>query len=127
MSVDYCESVLRAMGSGTPSFFRLFMIPGMFHCGGGIGCGSFDKLTPLMQWVEQNVAPDRLIGAKVVDGKTVRTRPLCPYPQTATYIGSGRNLSSFLGQLSGGWRAKSFNVSLICEIVYTAVRAGASP
>lgn len=89
MGVDYYESVRQKMGAGTTNFFRLFMVPGMFHCGGGIGCSNFDKLTPLMQWVEKGVAPDSLLGARIVEGKTVRTRPLCPYPQVAKYKGSG--------------------------------------
>jgi feruloyl esterase len=89
MGVDYYESVLARMGATTTGFFRLFMVPGMFHCGGGVGCGSFDKLTPLMQWVEQGTAPERIIGSRMVNGKAVRTRPLCPYPQTAKYKGAG--------------------------------------
>lgn len=89
MGVEYYESVLAKMGATTPEFFRLFMVPGMFHCGGGIGCSSFDKLTPLIQWVERGTAPERLIGARVANGKTDRTRPLCPYPQVAKYKGSG--------------------------------------
>ena len=89
MGIDYYESVTKKMGTTTPEFFRLFMVPGMFHCGGGVGCSSFDKLTPLMQWTEQGTAPERLIGARIVNGKTDRTRPLCPYPQVAKYKGSG--------------------------------------
>ena len=89
MGVDYYESVLAKMGQTSTGFFRLFMVPGMFHCGGGIGCSNFDKLTPVLQWVEQGTAPDRLIGARMINGKTDRTRPLCPYPQVAKYKGSG--------------------------------------
>ncbi len=89
MGVDYYESALSRMGSSTTGFFRFFMVPGMFHCGGGVGCGVFDKLTPVMQWVEQGVAPERIVGSRIVDGKTVRTRPLCPYPQVAKYKGAG--------------------------------------
>ncbi len=89
MGVDYYESAMARMGPTTPAFFRLFMVPGMFHCAGGVGCSSFDKLTPLMQWVEQGVAPERLIGTRLVSGKAVRTRPLCPYPQVAKYKGAG--------------------------------------
>ncbi|MBS1808907.1 MAG: tannase/feruloyl esterase family alpha/beta hydrolase [Acidobacteria bacterium] len=89
MGVDYYESVLQKMGAETKNFFRLFMVPGMFHCGGGVGCSSFDKLTPLMQWVEKGPAPDSLTGAQILNGKTVRTRPLCAYPQVAKYKGSG--------------------------------------
>ena len=89
MGVDYYESVTAKMGASTPEFFRLFMVPGMFHCGGGVGCSSFDKLTPLMQWTEKNTAPDSIIGSRIMNNKTDRTRPLCPYPQVAKYKGSG--------------------------------------
>ena len=89
MGVEYYESVRQQMGAATTDFFRLFMVPGMFHCGGGVGCSSFDKLTPLMEWVEKGTAPNNLPAAQIVNGKTVRTRPLCPYPQIAKYKGSG--------------------------------------
>lgn len=89
MSVEYYNSVQQRMGLSVPDFFRLFMVPGMFHCGGGVGTSTFDMLTPLMAWVERGVAPDRISAARIVNGKTVRTRPLCPYPQVARYKGSG--------------------------------------
>jgi hypothetical protein len=63
--------------------------PDMFHCGGGIGCSTFDKLGPVVQWVEKGIAPDSIIGSRIVNGKPDRTRPLCPYPQTAKYKGTG--------------------------------------
>ncbi|MGH9835872.1 MAG: tannase/feruloyl esterase family alpha/beta hydrolase, partial [Blastocatellia bacterium] len=70
MGVDYYESALSRMGGATTNFFRFFMVPGMFHCGGGVGCGVFDKLTPVVQWVEQGVAPERIVGARIVNGQT---------------------------------------------------------
>jgi len=90
MTVEYYEKVAERMGPGTGDFFRLFMVPGMFHCGtGGVGVNRFDAMTPLVTWVEKGLAPDHVTGAKVVDGKIVRTRPLCPYPQVARYKGTG--------------------------------------
>jgi feruloyl esterase len=61
----------------------------MFHCSGGIGTSNFDMLAALREWVERGTAPDRVPAARVVDNKTVRTRPLCPYPQVARYNGTG--------------------------------------
>jgi feruloyl esterase len=90
-SVEYYDRVLAAMGgpaSVAPSY-RLFMVPGMNHCGGGDGTATFDMLAALEQWVEKGVAPDRIAASRVRDGKTDRTRPLCPYPMVATYTGSG--------------------------------------
>ena len=89
MGVSYYESVLKAMGPSTQDFYRLFMVPGMLHCGGGAGTSTFDALTPLVTWVEKGTAPQTIAASRVVDGKVVRTRPLCPYPQTAIYKGSG--------------------------------------
>jgi feruloyl esterase len=89
MGVEYYEAVTRQMGPKTTDFFRLYMIPGLFHCGSGPGCGSFDVLSPLISWVEGGKAPQTLQAARVEGGKPVRTRPLCPYPQVAKYQGSG--------------------------------------
>jgi feruloyl esterase len=89
MGVDYYENVLKSTGPQTPEFFRLFMQPGVFHCGGGVGPSSFEPLLEVVKWVEEGQAPDRIVAARILNGKTVRTRPLCPYPQTAKYTGSG--------------------------------------
>ncbi len=89
MGVEYYEQVVDKMGTSTPEFFRLFMVPGMFHCGGGVGTSQFDAATPVVQWVEAAKAPERIEAARVVSGKVVRTRPLCPYPQMARYRGNG--------------------------------------
>ena len=89
MGVSYYERVVETMGPATKDFYRLFMVPGMFHCTGGIGTSTFDPVTPLIQWVEKGVAPASIPAAKVVNDKPVRTRPLCPYPEVAKYKGSG--------------------------------------
>ena len=68
---------------------RLFLAPGMGHCGGGEGPNVFDKVGALEQWVEQGKAPERLNASHSTDGKVDRTRPLCPYPQVARYKGTG--------------------------------------
>jgi feruloyl esterase len=90
-SVNYYKSVLDAMGgkAKVSDSYRLFMVPGMGHCGGGDGTSTFDMVSALDQWVEQGKAPDLIAASKVVSGAVVRTRPLCPYPQVATYKGSG--------------------------------------
>jgi hypothetical protein len=56
VSVQYYENVNRCMGSATPDFFRLYMVPGMFHCGGGVGTGMFDALSAILEWVEKGSA-----------------------------------------------------------------------
>ena len=89
MGVNYYERAVEQNGPDTPDFFRLFMIPGMAHCGGGIGPDRHDAMSALIDWVEAERAPDRILASKVVDGEIVRTRPLCPYPQIARYTGQG--------------------------------------
>jgi hypothetical protein len=89
MGTDYYEKVLATNGAGTTNFVRLFMVPGMFHCRGGIGTDRFDAMTVLINWVEAGSAPDVIEAARVEGGNIVRTRPLCPYPQVARYTGSG--------------------------------------
>jgi len=88
--IEYYESVGKRLGAAeTRDFYRLFMVPGMFHCSGGPGCGSVDWLSVVTDWVEKGKAPDQIVGAHIEAGKTTRTRPLCPYPQVARYKGTG--------------------------------------
>jgi hypothetical protein len=114
-SIDYYEAASAFLSkypdgrmpskSEVADFYRLFLVPGMSHCGGGVGPNSFgngppvakddperDLMTALDRWVEKGVAPDHFIGT----GKTM-TRPLCPYPKIAKYKGSGdtNNAASF--------------------------------
>jgi feruloyl esterase len=89
MGVNYYERALEVNGAGTTDFFRLFMIPGMAHCGGGVGPDRHDPMTAIIDWVEKGKAPDTMLASKVVGDKVVRTRPLCVYPQVARYSGKG--------------------------------------
>ena len=89
MSVNYYQQAVAKNGPATPDFFRLFMVPGMAHCGGGIGPDLRDPMTVIIDWVEKGKAPDSIIASKVVNNKVVRTRPLCAYPQVARYSGQG--------------------------------------
>jgi feruloyl esterase len=89
MGVGYYERVLRTMGASTTGFFRLFMAPGMFHCGGGVGPSPADPMAPLLEWVERGKAPDTLLAVRRRNEQNVRTRRLCAYPQVAKYDGSG--------------------------------------
>jgi tannase/feruloyl esterase len=87
----YYESVVQTVGgrAATEDFARLFLLPGVGHCRGGTGPDTFDGLTPLVDWVERGVAPERIVAAQIVDGKVVRARPLCPYPKVARWTGKG--------------------------------------
>jgi feruloyl esterase len=84
-TIWYYDSVLDKMGASQSDWMRLFMAPGMGHCGGGPGVNTFDSIGTLEKWVEKGVAPDTILGT----GAHGMTRPLCPYPQFAEYKGSG--------------------------------------
>lgn len=123
-SIEYFEAVKKRMGADTSGFYRLFMVPGMPHCGGSPGLGpnfvgftggftgglAVPQLTDadhnwtdaLERWVEKGIAPDHLIAtefaveetgaapAPILPATPVRsTRPICPYPQVASYANRG--------------------------------------
>lgn len=104
-TIAYYERVRSARGGqqATDGFFRLFLAPGVGHCGGGTGQTVFgnsgtqapnasagnDLLMALDRWVDQGVAPDAIVASRVQAGVATETRPLCPYPKKAVYKGSG--------------------------------------
>jgi pimeloyl-ACP methyl ester carboxylesterase len=90
-TIDYYERVLDTMGDpqDVAEFARLFMVPGMFHCGGGPGLTEFDGLDALVDWVETGQAPEAITASRVEGGEATATRPLCPYPTVANYDGTG--------------------------------------
>jgi Tannase and feruloyl esterase len=89
MGVNYYEQAVAENGPDTTDFFRLFMAPGVGHCGGGVGPDQHDAMTAMIDWVEKSKAPDSMLATRVVDHQVVRARPLCPYPQVARYSGQG--------------------------------------
>jgi feruloyl esterase len=113
-TVNYYGSVVARLGQKkADSFVRLYMVPGMQHCGDGPGADSFGQVGGLVfddpshsidatleQWVEKNTAPAAIIASKFVGSDHTHprmTRPLCMYPQAAKYKGSGdtNNAASF--------------------------------
>ncbi len=110
-SIEYYEQVLAKLGPSVPEFYRLFMVPGMGHCGGGIGPADFGQNEPSTQaadpgrdivaaldrWVEKGVAPEQIIGTGIRPGEPLLdpakaapiARPLCAYPKVAEYRGTG--------------------------------------
>jgi feruloyl esterase len=85
-TVLYYESVLAKMGKNQDDFTRLFLVPGMAHCGGGPGLNTFDSIGALEQWREKGTTPTQVTG---FNATTLMTRPVCAYPQAAKYKGSG--------------------------------------
>ena len=116
-TINYYDSVIEKMGQrDADSFVRLYMVPGMQHCGGGPGPDSFGAVghlkfddpqhsmdASLEQWVEKGTAPSTIIASKF-EGQdrthSKMTRPLCAYPQAAKYKGSGdtNDAASFVCQ-----------------------------
>jgi feruloyl esterase len=98
-SVNYHAKLVEKMGEkAVNDSVRLFLAPGMAHCGGGEGPNTFDALIALEQWRERGTAPMEILASHLTNDKVDRTRPLCPYPQVATYrgIGSIDQAASFL-------------------------------
>ncbi|GID97635.1 tannase [Amorphoplanes digitatis] len=91
-TVDYYERVVAAIGGTqrTEDFARLFLAPGVDHCAGGPGPQPADPLGALIGWVERGQAPGTLAGVvRDADGRIVRSRPICRYPEVAAYRGRG--------------------------------------
>lgn len=89
VSVDYYRQAVAENGPDSTDFLRLFMIPGMSHCAGGVGPDQHDAMTAIINWVEKDKAPASMTASRIVNNRVVRTRPLCPYPEVARYSGSG--------------------------------------
>jgi feruloyl esterase len=88
-TIGYYQRLSGENGAGpTTDWSRLFLVPGMGHCGGGEATlDRFDMLSALVDWVEQGRPPDQVIATGVAF--LGRSRPLCPYPQHAQYRGRG--------------------------------------
>jgi feruloyl esterase len=99
---QWMERLGKAGVNPSNDFARYFAVPGMNHCSGGPAADQMDLLTPLVQWVEQGIAPQAVVasvrGAGNAGGVNAelpkdwaptRSRPLCAAPTVATYSGSG--------------------------------------
>lgn len=90
--IDYYAQVWNREGglTSTRDWFRLFIVPGMFHCRGGDAPNEFDMLAAIVDWVEHGRAPDGIVATQHDKaGTLVRTRPLYAYPNVARYVGHG--------------------------------------
>jgi len=97
-SINYYQKMEQVTGDKTANFARLFLVPGMQHCGGGPGPDTFDAVSAVERWVEEGVAPTQIVASHATHGVVDRTRPLCPYPQMAVYggKGDGKDAASFV-------------------------------
>jgi feruloyl esterase len=85
-SIVYYEDVQRTMGP-VDGFYRLYLVPGMLHCGGGLGPSQVDWLKTLDSWVTENKAPGELTARATNNAAPVQTQVLCPYPAVARKSG----------------------------------------
>jgi feruloyl esterase len=89
-TIEYYEDVLDAV-AGASDAVRLFLAPGVLHCGGGPGPDRFDALGALESWVERGVAPTSMVATKQ---DSPLSRPICAYPALPRYKGAGDTSSA---------------------------------
>ncbi|MDE1175860.1 MAG: tannase/feruloyl esterase family alpha/beta hydrolase [Edaphobacter sp.] len=107
-TINFYQRVTEIVGPQTPGFARLFLAPGMQHCGGGPGPDAFDAVAAIQRWVDEGTAPEKIVASHYTEGVLDRSRPLCPYPQMAVYSGKGNAVeaSSWVCKVSGGLAKK---------------------
>jgi hypothetical protein len=94
-TVEFYTGLLGALPQAQGSQVRLFMVPGMDHCGGGEGASSFDTIAAIDAWATTGKAPERIVATRAPSPNPSApklapiSRPLCPYPLIAKYDGSG--------------------------------------
>jgi len=84
---DIADTTFAGDLDGTKEHTRLFLVPGMGHCRGGPGPNTWDKLAPLVEWVENGHAPDFIVATHSTDGVVDNERRICAYPELAVYTG----------------------------------------
>jgi len=87
-TIDHYESVMES-DPEYDSFMKLYLLPGVLHCGGGRGPSEADWLQIIQKWVENGEPPDRIVVSKKDTEKVIMSRPVFPYPRTAIYDGKG--------------------------------------
>ncbi len=88
-TINYYSSVLKTLGPGQDNWLRLFMMPGVGHCSGGVGPSQANFMSAMERWREAGEAPEHITAYRVTGNRVDRTRPLCPYPKVARYKGIG--------------------------------------
>jgi feruloyl esterase len=89
-TINYHASVASKLRGPQDDWMRLFLMPGVGHCGGGVGPDQADFLGAIERWRESGAAPGEIVATRGAGrGGAPMTRPLCPYPQVAKYKGTG--------------------------------------
>lgn len=93
-TIDYFKKMGQDTKGSQDDFARLFMIPGMGHCGGGPGAQLFDGVTAITDWVENGKKPNGLLATSDATRFPAISRPLCKYPEKTLYVGGDNTLAS---------------------------------
>ncbi|MEP7004561.1 MAG: tannase/feruloyl esterase family alpha/beta hydrolase [Sphingomonas bacterium] len=98
-SIEYYRAVRRTVGAGTDAFVKLYMLPGVGHCGFGEGPDMINLVDAMIAWAEDGVPPGAVQASRRNYGRTVQTRPIYPFPMTARYTGTGdrNSATAFVG------------------------------
>jgi feruloyl esterase len=88
-TINYYNQVLATVDGEHEDWLRLFMMPGMGHCRGGVGPDQANFLGALEAWVENGTTPERITASRIREGRVDMTRPLCAYPEVASWDGKG--------------------------------------
>jgi hypothetical protein len=121
-TITWYRGIDRSSGQRADEFARLYPVPGMGHCSGGPATDQADFITPLVQWVERGIAPGALVATArgpgnvggvnpevPADWSASRTRPLCPYPSVARYLGRGDVEQAAQWACVGGGHGRTHN------------------
>jgi hypothetical protein len=95
-ALEYFSAIKDTMGQGVrDSFVKMYLFPGVYHCGGGEGPDAADLLSNMMNWVEAGATPGVVVASQSVNGTVTRTRPIYPFPTVARYNGNGADPNSY--------------------------------
>ena len=109
-TVDYHEAVVSSVFKGNrgeaAEHMRLFMAPGMEHCGGGPGPNQVDYLAALDEWVTTGKAPETIVAHHLTEGVLDNERPLCPYPKRAVYVGPADGVNDLRNRIAKNFQCR---------------------
>jgi feruloyl esterase len=88
-TVAYYRDVRKRLGDSTDSFVKMYLLPGVGHCGGGSGPDKIDLVSAIVAWVEDGQAPEAILSVRKEYGRVLQSRPVYPFPAIATFRGTG--------------------------------------
>lgn len=103
-TVAYYHDVKELLGNALDSFVKMYLLPGVGHCGGGNGPDRINLVDTIRAWVEDGITPGPITSVQKEFGRVIASRPVYPYPAIAIYRGSGepKNAASFVSSGTKG-------------------------